>query len=289
MKIAIIGGAGKMGRWFARFLLQEGKEVAICGRDETKLRQAARQLGVAFASPEAAVKAADMVLLSVPPDSFEDAVRQISPHIKPGQMVLDITSVKAFPVDIMHKHLKKCVVLGTHPMFGPGAESIAHQNFILTPTNAEEEALAQKVKKYLETRAARVALMTPEEHDEIMSVVLGLAHFIALVSGDALLSSGRMEKIGALGGTTYKMLLTLVESVVAEDAALYASLQMNLPQAAAVAELFVQKAHERAGVVAQKDRDGFVRKMSELRRGLEQFDPGFGKAYERMYRLIEGR
>ncbi len=46
MKIAIIGGSGKMGQWFASFLLKDGNEVIITGRNEKKLLEAKRQLGV---------------------------------------------------------------------------------------------------------------------------------------------------------------------------------------------------------------------------------------------------
>ncbi|MFC1892430.1 hypothetical protein ACFLYR_00100 [Chloroflexota bacterium] len=62
-------------------------------------------------------------------------------------------------------------MLGVHPLFGPGASSIASHNFVLTPTNDNETALVQKVKVYLEARGAQVVLMPPEEHDEMMSVV----------------------------------------------------------------------------------------------------------------------
>ena len=46
MKITIIGGSGKMGRWFAGFLAKDGKEVVITGRDQERLRQTAKELGV---------------------------------------------------------------------------------------------------------------------------------------------------------------------------------------------------------------------------------------------------
>ena len=38
MKIAIIGGSGKMGQWFARFLKNEGHDVLIIGRDGERLK-----------------------------------------------------------------------------------------------------------------------------------------------------------------------------------------------------------------------------------------------------------
>ena len=72
MRVAIIGGSGKMGRWFASFLLKEGEEVIITGRNEKKLLEARQQLGVEIATSMEAVSRADVVLISVPIDSFEE-------------------------------------------------------------------------------------------------------------------------------------------------------------------------------------------------------------------------
>ena len=146
VRIAIIGGAGKMGRWFARFLQKEGMEVVITGRNQRKLLEAKQQLGVEVTTNVEAAKKADVILLSVSIESFEKVVEEISPYIHPNQVIVDITSIKLSPVEMMHKHIKRGIVLGTHPMFGPGARDIAQKSFILTPTNEEEEALAQRVK-----------------------------------------------------------------------------------------------------------------------------------------------
>ena len=148
MKIAIIGGSGKMGRWFANFLLKDGYEVVITGRNEGKLLKAKRQLGVDAATNVEAAKQAEVIIISVPVDNFEEVVEQICPYTHPEQVIIDITSIKAFPVEIMHKHIKRGLVLGAHPMFGPGARGIANQSFVLTPTNEEETALAQKIREY---------------------------------------------------------------------------------------------------------------------------------------------
>jgi len=130
-------------------------------------------------------------------------------------------------------------------------------------------------------------LMTPREHDEKMAIILGLSHFIALVSADTLLTSGS-RRTEAIGGITYKVLLTLVESVISEDPELYASLQMNLPDVIEVEGLFLKKAREWADLVKNKDREKFVRQMTALRKELEQGNPDFGKSYENMYRIVEG-
>ncbi len=288
MKIAIIGGSGKMGQWFARFLLKEGNEVIITGRNQKKLLEAKQELGVEVATNVEAVKNADAVLLSVPIDNFEEVVEQICPYTHSGQIIIDITSIKVSPVETMHKHIKTGVVLGAHPMFGPGARDIANQNFILTPTNEEETALAQKTRKYLEEREARATMMTPDEHDEMMTVILGLSHFIAIVSADTLLSLEQPRQMQAIGGSTYKVLLTLVGSVISEDPEFYASLQMSLPNMTEIEKLFQRSSETWADLIKNRDRQEFVNRMNTLKNRLEKGDLDLKKAYENMYKLAEG-
>ena len=86
MKVAIIGGSGKMGRWLADFLVKDGREVVISGRNKEKLLATGHQLGVkAVSNNMEAVSGSDYVLLSVPVDNLEEIVRQLGPHIKSGQ------------------------------------------------------------------------------------------------------------------------------------------------------------------------------------------------------------
>ena len=248
MKIAIVGGYGNMGQWFARFLSKEGKKVVISGRDQAKLRETAGRLGVESASNEQAVAASDAVILSVPINSFESIVKEIAPHTHADQYIFDITSIKAKPVEIMHKYIKKGTILGVHPMFGP--------------------------------------VMEPVEHDDLMSIVLGLSHFIALVSADTLLHLDKLEKAREISGTTYRTLLTMAEGVVSEDSEFYSSLQMNLPGLAGIEKLFHLKAGEWSGLVSKGDRKEFAKRMRELKIGFEKEDPAFADAYKNMYRLI---
>jgi prephenate dehydrogenase len=288
MKVAIIGGAGKMGQWITRFLLNDGKEVIVADRDEKKLQQTQQQPGVKIASNAEAVKSADTILVSVPVTDFQEVIEEIAPHIQPKQVVIDITSIKVPTMATMHKYLKTALMLGVHPMFGPGASSLKNQNIVLTPTNQDETMLAQKVKRYLESKGARVTLMSPQEHDEMVAVVIGLTHFIAIVSADTLLSLDRLEQMRNIAGTTYKMLLTLIEGIVSRDPELYASLQMSFPHMTDIAELFQKTAQTWADLVKKKDKPEFMRRMRLIKDRLEKEEPGFSRAYQNMYRIIEG-
>ena len=287
-RVAIIGGAGKMGRWFADFFLRDGKEVAIADSNREKLLEVGNQLAVETMSNAEAVRSADAVLISVPIDSFEEVVQQIHPYTHSGQIIIDITSVKVSPVEVMHKHISAGSVLGAHPMFGPGAKDVSNKNFILTPTNENETALAQEVGQYLEARGARVTLLTPSEHDEMMTIILGLSSFIAMVSADTLLSFDKFKLTRAVSGSTYKLLLLLAESVVSEGPELYASLQMSLPDMVRIEGLFRSKAKAWEELVKNKDRERFIRRANVLRDGLGKADSDFRKAYEDMYKIVDG-
>lgn len=288
MKIAIVGGAGRMGRWFVEFLLGDGHRVVVADVDKEGLLWGREQPAVDIMSTAEAVEAADVVLISVPIDHFDEVVEEIGHYVRPGQTIMDVTSVKVAPVEAMHRYIKRGVVLGAHPMFGPGARDIGNKNVILTPTNGEETALAQKVKQYLEARGARVTLMSPDEHDEMMATVLGLPSFVALVCADTFLTLGKLDQTRAVSGSTHRLLLMLAESVVSGDPELYASLQMSLPDMEAIEGLFQRTTGDWVELVRRGDRQGFKARVQALKNRLAEADPDFGKAYGDMYKLLEG-
>jgi len=287
-KIAIIGGSGKMGQWFARLLIQEGKSVTVIGRNRAKLEEVQKKLDVAVSTEISDIKSADAVIISVPVDYFEETVKQIRRYTCSGQLIFDLTSVKAIPVELMHRYITDAQILGTHPVFGPGARSLANQNFVLTPTTPQEAKLAEQVKNFLVTREAKEQVMTPAEHDSMMSVRLGLAHFIAIVSADSLAGLEKLKEMESIGGITYKVLWTLVESVISEDPELYASLQMNLPQLPDFQRQFLKNAADWTDLVKNKDKDEFVRRMKDIHDRLANKSSNFGKAYDNMYKIAEG-
>lgn len=277
-----------MGRWIADFLIKDGKEVVLYGRDEEKLRSAGGELGVDTATDlSQAVRNAGLVIISVPIDNFTEVVKQVKPCLEQGQVVMDVTSVKVMPVNAMHEHLDNVTILGTHPVFGPGAKSARNQNFILTPTSDAERTIADKVNRNLTEKGGLVTIMTPEEHDHLMAVVLGLSHFIAIASADVLLGFEQLIKMKAIGGPTYKVLLTLAESVITEDPELYASIQMNLPGLPEMEELFRKSTETWADIVKSGNRRQFIEKMSLLKEKLPEADPDFGRSYRDMYKILD--
>jgi len=286
MRIAIIG-AGKMGVWFAKFFLKEGYSVVVASRNKEKLSKLKRELAVETADFVGAVKNADRVLICVSISAFEDVVKKISPAISKGQVVMDICSIKDYPVKVMHKHVRNGLVLGTHPVFGPGSTSVENKAFILTPTSSQEKEFAESFKKWLETKKARVFVMPPKKHDELMSIVLGLPHFLGLAACETLLEKANYSETKRVAGTTYRMLFTLAEVAALENPELFASLQLNLPELEQLEGAFIEKAHEWLNLIKQRDREAITRKMEQLKAKLMKTSRDYERSYEIMYKMLE--
>jgi len=283
MKTAIIG-AGKMGRWFTRFFQEEGDSVIVSNRSKEKLLRIQDEFGVEIADNNInALKNADRVLICVPIENFEDVVREIHSHVRHDQVILDICSIKEEPVRILHEYIKIGITLGTHPVFGPCAENIENQNFILTPVGNREKRFAENFKGWLEKKRANVLIMSPRKHDQLMSIVLGFPHFLGLVVCDALLSHPNFRETKKVAGTSYKMLLTLAQAVASEETKFYASLQMHLPEAEKIESLFLEKSKEWLDVVRRKDKVAFIKKMELVKKKLREEDPEYKRSYEVMH------
>lgn len=285
MKVAVIG-AGKMGRWFTKFFLEEGDSVIVSSRSEGKLLKIRDEFGVETASNVDAVKSADRILICVPLKDFEDVVKEIHSYTRPDQVVMDICSIKEMSVKIMHKYIKTGITLGTHPVFGPGAKSIKNQNFVLTPINSKEKQIAGDFKVWLEKRQANVFVMSPRKHDELMSVVLGLPHFIGLVFCDTLLDYANFIETKKVAGPSYKMLLTLAEAVASEETGFYASLQLNLPEIEKIEGLFFKKSRKWLNLIKRKGKSALASKMENVKMRLMEVNPDYSKSYEAMHKML---
>jgi prephenate dehydrogenase len=286
LKIAVIG-AGKMGVWFAKFFESKGYNVILADRKKGKLEAQKDLLVDLTTNFEEAVQDADQILLCVSINAMEEVAKAISPAVHEGQVVMDICSIKEAPVKTMHQYLKGATILGTHPVFGPGSNGVKHKAYVLTPTNAKEQEFAEQFKQWLEKEEAHVFIMTPKKHDELMSVVLGLPHFLGLVACETLLAQGNLSETKKVAGTTYRMLFTLAEATALETPDLYASVQTNLANLGEIEDLFMAKARELLTLIKNKDQKAIVERMVQLKKKLSVADSDFADSYDVMYKMLE--
>jgi prephenate dehydrogenase len=107
---------------------------------------------------------------------------------------MDICSIKEYPSTLCTIPAD-ALTLGTHPVFGPGSKGVKHKAYVLTPTNEQEAAYAEEFKAWLEKEEAHVFVMSPQKHDELMSLILGMSHFIGLVACETLLEQHKLSRI----------------------------------------------------------------------------------------------
>jgi len=263
-KVAIIGAGGKMGIWFAKFFSREGIEVFASDKVKKRLSGLKREARVKLVkNNKEAVRLADFILISVLLKDFENVILEIAPHLKKEQIVMDISSLKEKPVQIMHRFLKKNLILGTHPLFGPSAKD-KKQNFILTPTNEREKIFAEKFKNWLEKRGFIITIMSPQKHDELMTVVLGIPHFIGLTAGSTL-ANFNVRKLKKFVSPSFKKLLDLIQSVAFSSPEFYSELHFNLPKINEIENLFAQEVKLWREIIKNKKGKKFTEKMLKIR------------------------
>lgn len=276
-----------MGRWCARFLLQDSFDITLIDADADRLADAHRELELPVSTRLDGVRQADLVLLAVPLAALEQVVAELQPHVQAGQMVVDISSLKVPTLDLLHKHLHGVQLLGVHPMFGPGAAGIRDKNILLTPLSVGDRTLTDRVSRYLSAKGARVTVLSPREHDHIMGLVLGLPAFLAIAAGDTLADFGGLARLRTLGGTTFRLLLLLIEAVLSQDQELYRTIQFDSSAVRDVSLAFRPSVDRWADMLARRDESLYAGKVSRVQKRLADADPDFESAYQRMYDVLD--
>ncbi|BBM88619.1 prephenate dehydrogenase [Spirochaetota bacterium] len=206
--VAIIGGAGEMGRVFAKIFMPVAKTILIADKDTELV-------------PKQAVKQADIVILAVPMEQTLIMIKQLMPLMKDGSLFMDITSLKKEETEAMvaFSPSARVEILGTHPLFGPYLD-IEGQIIALTPIRGEYWF---PYVKEIFTKAGLIPIVTsPAEHDQVMSVVQALLHVVLLSLLGTVQSLAFDAKLFNVVSTPlYKIVWMLASRIVSHDSNLY--------------------------------------------------------------------
>lgn len=138
----------------------------------------------AGAAPATLAEAAacPVVILATPVSTLAAVVEGVTPHLRPGALVLDVGSVKVRPAEIMRAGLPIDVdIVATHPLFGPQSarDGLRGLKIAVCPVRGDR---ARRVGAFLRRALGlTVILTTPEAHDREAAAVQGLTHLIAKV------------------------------------------------------------------------------------------------------------
>jgi len=168
----------------------------------------------------------DVIILGVPLQYLEDLLKEIGPKIKAGALVLDVTSVKIKPVQLMREYLAQDVnIIATHPLFGPksGVNGIEGLNMAICDIRSPRYSEFRDFFKY--ELKLNVIETTPEKHDKEAGYVMGLTHFI----GQAL---NRLEVPECQNTTkSFEHLMGLKDLLSVDSMDLFYTIQADNPYA----------------------------------------------------------
>jgi len=268
-RMLIVGGTGGTGSWFAKYFKEHGFLVSIWGPSGKV--EVAERLGVKFARDlMAEVAKSDVVLLSVPIKETAKVVEEVAPRMRPGSLLMDVTSLKAEPMKAMLRWAPDGVeVLGTHPMFGPTIPTIRGQTVILVPAAGRCDEWLLPMEEIFQEDGARVEVLGAEDHDRIMAVVQALTHFAYISIGSTLRSLDfDIAHSRRLMSPVYEIMIDFVGRILAQSPELYSSIQEN-PEAKRVREAYIEECQRLSKLADTGNSEGF---MEAMRSAADHFD-----------------
>ena len=183
LRVAVLGASGGMGSFFARYFLEKGDTVRGSDPKARKGEQGSggRRLA-SFSTNAEAVKGCDVTIIAVPIESTLRVANEVASKLKPGSILVEISSVKGETLPALMKLVGERVrLLSIHPLFGPALESMKGMKIAVIVgkkggARGKEVALAERLFP-----GARLIPMSREEHDRTMAVVLSLTQLMNVV------------------------------------------------------------------------------------------------------------
>jgi len=259
----VIGGGGKMGAWFVRFLVSQGFGVTVADP------------GVAVNQPNVVsdwhelTLDHDLIIVAAPIEITANILCELAER-KPRGLVLDIGSLKT-PLREGLKRLAAagCRVTSVHPMFGPDTRLLSGRHVIFCDVG-NAAALVEARDLFSATMAEQID-MSLDEHDRLIAYVLGLSHALNLVFFTALADSGELvPRLQHMSSTTFDAQLKVASLVAHDNPHLYFEIQALNEYGYTSLEALRTAVEKVQSLIAAGDEAGFVELMESGRRYLEE-------------------
>ena len=256
-RVLVIGGAGKMGRWFVDFFESQGFATTVADRSVEDGPGSYRNwtdAGVDY----------DVIVVATPLAVSGRILAQLA-VLKPKGLVFDIGSLKSPLLDGLRElQTAGCRVTSLHPMFGPDTRLLSGRHLIFcdvgdaAATNAAKELFAATMVEQID--------MGLDDHDRLIAYVLGLSHALNIAFFTALAESGEAApKLAKMSSTTFDSQLLVSGAVAQDNPHLYFEIQNLNKFGLGPLDALCEAAGRIRATVAAGDEDAFVRLMEKGR------------------------
>jgi prephenate dehydrogenase len=248
IQIGIIGGTGGMGGIFGDLFRGEGYTVHISGRTQ------------GLDIPTMA-ETCQVVIVSVPIEITVEIIGEIGPLMGKDALLMDLTSLKTEPVKTMLQ-TSPAEVIGLHPLFGPGVDSIDEHTVVLCP--ARTQRWLPWLRAILKKQNAIIIETTPKRHDELMALVQALNHLNSITMGIILQEWG--EDLRELQKFTTHMFTTkldIIREIFTNNPRLYAEIITLNPHIEKILDLYGRTLSEVGTMIKAGNSSAFIELMQK--------------------------
>lgn len=233
----LIVGLGVIGGSYARALTKRGYTVTAITKEQSSIDFAMNGGFIARGSTEVdedMVRAADLIVFAIYPKDFIEWIEKYQYLFSSGALITDVTGVKSSIVYRIQDMLRDDVeFIPAHPMAGRERSGVEYSddgvfagaNYIITPTEKNTpEAIATCEELGRELGFARISVISPEEHDEMIGFVSQLTHCIAV----ALMTCKECDHLVDYTGDSFRDLTRIAQINDAMWSELFAENKENL-------------------------------------------------------------
>lgn len=209
----VIVGLGLIGGSYAKALKRMGYHVAAIDTNRDSIDYAIEEEIIDVGSTEAdedILAKADCIILALYPSIIVDWVKNNQSKFKSGIRITDVTGIKSSVVYDIQDILREDVeFIAAHPMAGREVYGVRNSddkifraaNYIVVPTEKNTENAIEWCENLGRILGFnRIAILSPEEHDEMIAYVSQLTHCIAV----ALMTANDNEHLKDYTGDSFR-------------------------------------------------------------------------------------
>ncbi len=245
-QITIIGGRGRMGKFFTEQLSAAGHNVSVLGHQD-------------WEKAEQLLSQAELVLVSVPIEQTVDVIKRTAKYLTPTIALADITSIKTQPVQAMLEH-HSGPVMGLHPMFGPSIKSFSEQKVVVCPGRQDDSF--QWFLDFMQSKGAKPIVCTPQEHDWMMVMIQATRHFSRFSLG-AFLAAEKIDIDRSLlmSSPSYRQEIDIVNRLFAQSPTLCVDIMLATEERCEAIARLANTYSRLAQLVAKQDRAALIQEF----------------------------
>mgnify|MGYP006063916341 CR=1 FL=1 len=263
----VIGGLGRMGRWFADFLSIQSYQVIIVDTAASAEHKSTPYTLEPDWRPW--VAEVDMIVVATPMAATATILNELA-NYDTEAIIFDVGSLKSplLPGLVRLAEQKKSVV-SVHPMFGPDCNMLSGKHVVLVDLG--HQAALQQVSMLFEKTMANVVVLAPEIHDRLMAYVLSLSHLFNIAFATVLANSGEEAlRLRHISSTSFEAQLGVARRIANENPEVYYEIQSLNPHAAMIRKELKRTLNQIDAIIEKNDLHSFSQLMTTNQSYLER-------------------